>query len=481
MTARTPDNPRVDDHVIVVFGATGDLAGRKLLPGLFNLHTAGLLPKRCRIVGSSPAKGAPTPDAFRAHAREVVSRFATTSPSKEQLASFEALLDFAPADPDDTAALTGAVAAAEAAIGGRPRRLFHLAVPPAAFVSVVKMLGESGLADGARVIVEKPFGHDLASAQALNASIHETFDEDRVFRIDHFLGKEAVDNILTLRFANGLFEPIWNREHVAYVQIDVPETLALEGRAAFYEATGAFRDMVVTHLLQVLGFVAMEPPTVLSAEALAVERQKVFDAMEPLRARHAGFGQYDGYRAEPGVAPDSTTETFAALRVGIENWRWSGVPFHLRTGKAMRHDLQRITLGLREPVLKMFPADARVGSNRRNELVIDFSDPGGVSARFLVKEPGPVMRLEPAEMTFSYSGSFCADNGLTAYAHLILEAMVGDRSLFTTAGQVERIWERSAPLLASPPAPEAYPMGSWGPASVDSLAAPYGWSLSEEG
>jgi glucose-6-phosphate 1-dehydrogenase len=467
-------------HVIVLFGATGDLARRKLLPGLFHLHAAGLLPEGCRIVGTAPSVGAPSAEGFRAHARTAVGRFATTKPTDQLWAGFERRLDFAPADPPEATSLAGAVARAENAIGGRPRRLFHLAVPPRAFIGVIDMLGSSGLAQGARVVVEKPFGTDLASAQALNAAIHKSFDEDRVYRIDHFLGKESIDNILALRFANGLFEPIWNRDHIAYVQIDVPETLTIEGRAGFYEATGAFKDMVVTHLFQVLGFVAMEPPTTLSAEALAVEKQKVFDSMRPLEPDHAVFGQYDGYRSEPGVAPASVTETFAALRAGVENGRWAGVPFLLRSGKALRQNRQQIVLGLKEPVLRMFSGRSRARSDRSNEIVIDFSDPGAISARFLAKEPGPAMRLGPAEMAFHYKDSFCSANGLAAYEHLILEAMLGDRSLFTTGEQVERLWERSAPLLAAPPGTESYPVGSWGPNSAEALAAPYGWSLSED-
>ena len=477
---RAPENHVPENHVIVLFGATGDLAGRKLLPGLFHLHAAGLLPRGCRIVGTAPSTGAPTAEGFRAHTRDAVDRFAATKPTDELWAGFEARLDFAPADPPDASSLAAAVARAEEAIGGRPRRLFHLAVPPPAFVEVIDLLGASGLANEARVVVEKPFGTDLVSARALNASIHASFDEDRVYRIDHFLGKESVDNILALRFANGLFEPIWNRQHIAYVQIDVPEILTIQGRAGFYESTGAFKDMMVTHLLQVLGFVAMEPPTTLSAGALAVEKQKVFDSLAPLEAANAVFGQYDGYRSEPGVASDSATETFAALRVEVENWRWAGVPFLLRTGKAMRQDGQQIVLGLKGPVLRMFPARTRAHSGRADEIVIDFSDPGAISVRFLAKEPGPDMRLEPAEMAFYYADLFRSANGLAAYEHLVLEAMLGDRTLFTTAEQVERLWERSAPLLAAPPATESYPVGSWGPSSAEALAAPYGWSLAEE-
>ncbi|HUC15740.1 MAG TPA: glucose-6-phosphate dehydrogenase [Acidimicrobiales bacterium] len=475
----TPSRP--GDHVIVLFGATGDLAKRKLLPGLFHLAVAGLLPTRFRIVGTAPPRNAPSVDGFKQHARDAVTQFGTSKPTIEAWRKFEDTLSFAIASPDDPSPLVAAVQAAEKEVGGDPQRLFHLAVPPVAFGSVVEMLGASGLAQGSRVIIEKPFGTDLASARALNDSVHKVFDEPQIFRIDHFLGKESVDNILALRFANGLFEPVWNREHIEYVQIDVPEKLSIEGRADFYEGTGAFRDMVVTHLFQVLGFVAMEPPTTLSAKALGDERQKVFDALKLIDTDHVVRGQYSGYRSEPGVSPGSETETFVALRAEIENWRWAGVPFYLRTGKSLNEGRQVVTLGFREPTLRMFPLNARSKSSGRvNEVNIDFSDPGSISLRFLAKVPGPDMHLGEARMVFRYEDSFSAKNELEGYERLILEAMLGDQSLFTSANQVERLWEISTPLLEHPPAVEPYESGSWGPPSIAKLIAPHRWYLPEK-
>ena len=475
-----PTSRRPKDHVIVLFGATGDLAKRELLPGLFHLAVAGLLPPKYRIVATAPSHGTVSEAAFKEHARQAIADFGTSKPEGEVWKTFENTLTFAPADSGDPSPLVAAVQDAEKQIGGQPQRLYHLAVPPVAFGSVVDLLGSTGLAQGARVIIEKPFGTDLASARALNDKVHGVFDESRIFRIDHFLGKESVDNILALRFANGLFEPVWNREHIAYVQIDVPETLSIEGRAAFYEGTGAFRDMVVTHLFQVLGFVAMEPPTTLSANALRDERQKVFDSMRLVDTKHVVRGQYNGYLSEPGVAPDSQTETFVALRAQIENWRWAGVPFYLRTGKSLEASRQVITLGFREPTLRMFPLEVRSKpDDRLNEITIDFSDPGSIGVRFLAKEPGPELRLGEAKLMFRYQDSFRASDDLTGYERLLIEAMLGDQSLFTSAGQVERLWEVSAPLLEHPPPVEPYAPGSWGPASIDTVVAPHRWHLPE--
>jgi glucose-6-phosphate 1-dehydrogenase len=265
-----------------------------------------------------------------------------------------------------------------------------------------------------------------------------------------------------------LFEPVWNRKHIAYVQIDVPETLSIEGRADFYDHTGAYRDMIVTHLFQVLGFVAMEPPTSLDARHLRAETAKVFDALKPLDPRRAVRGQYTGYRHEPGVAPGSDTETLAAVRAEIDNWRWAGVPFFLRSGKNLAASRQQVTLGFHEPPLRMFPVHVAGAPNgRRNEITIDFADPGSITTSFLAKQPGPAMKLGAAEMTFRYADSpRAASTLLEGYQRLLLDAMIGDQSLFTSDAAIERLWEISAPLLEDPPPIKPYAPGSWGRASA---------------
>jgi glucose-6-phosphate 1-dehydrogenase len=297
-----------------------------------------------------------------------------------------------------------------------------------------------------------------------------------VFRIDHFLGKETVQNILAFRFANGIVEPVWNRDHIDHVQIDVPETLSIGTRGAFYEQTGAYRDMIVTHLLQVLGFVAMEPPTSLSANALLDETVKVAESLRPIRPDDVVYGQYDGYRDEDGVAADSETETLVAARVAIDNRRWAGVPFYLRTGKRMAETRRVLTIAFRDPPRRMFQSSNGFGPN---ELVFELGDPGRISTRFLAKLPGPTMQLGPAHFTFDYESSFTRANQLEAYERLIHDALIGDRTLFTRADTVERLWDVSAPLFANPPGVHPYLQGSWGPAAADQLIAPRRWHLPE--
>jgi glucose-6-phosphate 1-dehydrogenase len=460
-------------HVIVLFGATGDLAQRKLLPGLVRLSMAGLVPE-CRIVGTSLDDI--DDQGFRDIARRAFEKHSTREISDRQWADFERKLSFVPQDagPDG---LAGAVAEAEATLGGDCRRLHYLSVPPSAALEVVEQLGEAGLVERSRIIMEKPFGTDLASARRLNASLHETFAEEQIFRIDHFLGKEAALNILAFRFANGLFEPIWNRVHIDHVQIDVPETLALDSRVAFYEQTGAYRDMVVTHLFQVLAFMAMEPPTELAPGAISEEKNKVFRSMLPIQPADVVRGQYQGYRDEPGVGRYSETETFVALRCEIDNWRWAGVPFFLRTGKRMAEGARIISIAFREPPKSMFPPRSGVGSQGPDHLTFDLADASKLSLSFYGKRPGPGMTLDKLSLQFSLHETGREHDVLEAYERLIYDAMVGDHTLFTTAEGIERLWDLSTPLLENPPPVRMYPPGSWGPNAIHQLVAPHAWRL----
>ena len=468
---------RLENQVLILFGATGDLAKRKLLPGLFHLAVAGMMPERYRIVGSGRPDGAMDTEGFRAHVRGALEQFGRRELTEENWSPFAERLSFAATVAEQPDALVQAVADAEKGLGGDVRRLVYLAVPPDAFGPMVSMLGATGLSERSRLIVEKPFGHDLASARALNRTLHAVLDEAQIFRIDHFLGKEAVQNILAFRFANGLFEPVWNRRHVDYVQIDVPEQLTIEGRARFFEQTGTFRDMIVTHLLHVLGFIAMEPPGQFDAESLRVETGKVFEAIRPLDPARAIFGQYDGYRSEPGVAPHSTVETFAALEVLIDNQRWAGVPFQLRTGKALAHSRHTVTIGFKKPPRRMFDQPVDDSAARPNEISFELSEPGVIWVDFLAKQPGASMDLGAATLTFRYGDSFDVANELEGYERLLHDTMLGDHTLFTSADGIERLWEISTPLLQRPPSPLTYARGSWGPDAVDQLVAPHRWHL----
>ncbi len=460
-------------QVVVLVGATGDLSRSKLLPGLFHLSNAGFIPG-CRIIGVSLDDL--DADGFRKVARGALDQFSSRKVKEEDWARFADTLDYVPmsAGPE---VLKAAVERAEASFVGESRLVHYLSVPPGAALSAVRLLAEAGLVDRSRIIMEKPFGTDLASAVSLNAKLHEVFAEDRIFRIDHFLGKEPAQNILAFRFANGLFEPIWNRNFIDHVQIDVPETLGLNQRSRFYEATGAYRDMVVTHLFQILGFMAMEPPTSLEPAPISEEKNKVFRSMLPIDPKDVVRGQYVGYRSEDGVDPESETETFIALKCSIDNWRWAGVPFFLRTGKRLAEGQRIISIAFREPPKSMFPAGSGVGAQGPDHLTFDLADASKMSLSFYGKRPGPGMRLDKLSLQFAMRDTGLAGEVLEAYERLILDAMRGDHTLFTTAEGIERLWEVSVPLMDAPPPVRLYQPGSWGPKSIHQLVAPHAWRL----
>ncbi len=460
-------------QVLVLVGGTGDLSQRKLLPGLFHLSSAGFIPG-CRIIGVSLENI--DADGFRAIARGALDKFATRKVSETDWAAFSQSLDYVPLSAGG-AILRAAVEKAEKALGRESRRVHYLSVPPNAALSAVRLLGEADIVERSRIIMEKPFGTDLASAVSLNARLHQVFSEDQIFRIDHFLGKEPAQNILAFRFANGLFEPIWNRNFIDHVQIDVPETLGLGRRSAFYEQTGAYRDMVVTHLFQILAFMAMEPPTALEPAPISEEKNKVFRSMLPIDPKHVVRGQYTGYRAEDGVDPESDTETFIALKCQIDNWRWAGVPFFLRTGKRLAEGQRIISIAFREPPKSMFPVGSGVGAQGPDHLTFDLADASKMSLSFYGKRPGPGMRLDKLSLQFAMHDTGRIGDVLEAYERLILDAMRGDHTLFTTAEGIERLWEVSTPLLEAPPPVRLYPPESWGPKSVHQLIAPHAWRL----
>jgi glucose-6-phosphate 1-dehydrogenase len=468
------ENARPSKRILVIFGATGDLAARKLFPGFFHLYREGLMPEDFRIIGSgrhSPGSD----DDFRQRVEEAC-REHGRGEVDEHWGEFASRLSFAVSTAEDGEDLARAVKAAEREIGAEGERLVYLSVPPGAMQSMVQMLGQTGIAEHCSLVVEKPFGHDADSARELNAALHEVLEEESIYRIDHFLGKEAAQNILVARFANGILEPIWNRDHISYVQIDVPEELDIQGRAGFYEETGAFRDMVVTHLLQILGIVALEPPSRIDADALHLERTKLFDSIRPLDPDRVVFGQYEGYREEDDVADDSEIETFAALEARVDTWRWSGVPFYLRTGKALASGRRTVTIGFTEAPLRIFPNQDAGQQMRPSELVFELSDDPTVRIEVQAKVPGPVIELGRVALTLDVEAELQID-GLEAYERLLHDVMLRDRLLFTRSEQIERLWEVCAPVLENRPPTQLYEKGSWGPEAALDLPGPPGWRL----
>jgi glucose-6-phosphate 1-dehydrogenase len=462
------------DQDVVVFGASGDLSARKLLPALFNLSTEGLLPQRGDIVGAAPVK---MDDAgFIDFARESIRSYSRTKPSARSLDAFSRRLRFVSLDPkvklrDLRAALK------------RERRLVYLAVPPSAFTSLVTAIGEADLADGTSLIIEKPFGHDLKSARALNDTLHTVLPEQRIFRIDHYLGKETVQNLLVFRFGNSVFERVWNRDAIARVEITVAESLGVEQRGAFYEQTGAIRDIVQNHLFQVLAITAMEPPISMDAESIRNEKVKVLRALKPIKPNEVVRGQYTagaiegkrvrGYRSEPGVARDSSTETYAAMRLCIDSWRWSGVPFFVRTGKRLAERDTRVVLTFHDAPLHLFE-NARINYVDSNRLVVHVQPDEGIEVTFVAKVPGPEVTLQDVRMSFTYDSSF-KTSPPEAYERLLHDALDGDHTLFIREDEVERGWAVVQPVLDDAPPIATYAAGSWGPKEADKLVRPLHW------
>jgi glucose-6-phosphate 1-dehydrogenase len=462
-----------ENHVIVVFGANGDLSRRKLLPALVHLDAEGLMPADYRVIGSSRSQL--SDDEFRKFTRDAIHEFSRREPSDEEWEKFAERLSYVSSEfgPEHTEPIVDAVHKAEAEMGGDPRRLIYLAVPPDVFEPITAGLAAGGLEERTRVIFEKPFGSDLESYRRLNEVVTACLDETQVYRIDHYLGKETVQNIFAFRFANGMFEPVWNRSHIDHVQIDVPEELGVETRTDFYERTGALRDIVVTHLFQVLAVVAMDPPAAFNAKALLDEKVKVFDAVVPMSPEDVVRGQFEGYRSLEGVDPQSEVETFVAARVLIDNWRWAGIPFYLRTGKKMAERRSSVTLGFRDPPRRMF-RDVEAEGFGGDHLTMELGPDEGISITFLAKIPGPSIRLGPASMSFRYEGSFGSEL-IEAYERLLHDALLGDRTLFTRADGIERTWEIIANVLERPSPLHSYAPGSWGPDAANELIAPRSW------
>ena len=489
------DKNRAAEHAcaIVIFGSSGDLAQRKLLPALFSLEQEGRLDEKSVLVGFSRSET--THEAFRQRMRAAAEAGTFDAAAWTRFARDLYAVQGDYGDPASYARLKSELDRLDREQGTQGNRLFYLAVPPDAVPGIVRQLGAAGLvpchsgraARGwTRVVFEKPFGHDLASALALNKEISHILSEDQVYRIDHYLGKETVQNILVFRFANGIFEPLWNYKYVDHVQITVAESLGIGTRGRFYEGAGALRDIVQNHLLQLLTLVAMEPPVATDADAIRDEKVKVFRAVRPLEpgdvARFVVRSQYaagtvdgksaPGYRAESHVAPDSGTETYVALKLLIDNWRWSGVPFYLRTGKRLAaHSTEIVIRFSRIPHLLF--RNLTEEQTRPNELVLHIQPDEGISLSFGTKAPGSELRITPVTMDFTYACTFGA-RPMRAYERLLLDAIRGDASLFIREDGVRATWAIVQPILDAWAAGGAgpvssYPAGDWGPDEADAL------------
>jgi glucose-6-phosphate 1-dehydrogenase len=479
---------------IVIFGASGDLTHRKLIPALFDLFRAGLLSKHCAVLGF--ARSAFTDEDFRRTAREGIEKFAPAGSFNDRAwEEFSTALHYMSGqfnDPASYQTLCDRLDKIDAAHGTQGNRIFYLATPPELFKTISAQLGNANLHERrnehgfVRLVIEKPFGVNLETARDLNNSVQSVFNESQVYRIDHYLGKETVQNILAFRLANGIFEPIWNRNFVDHVQLTVAETVGVEGRGGYYEQIGAFRDVVENHMLQLLSIVAMEPPVVFEAEPVRDEKLKVLKALRRIPPEQTGEftlrGQYtsgtvDGrpvasYRGEEKVVPDSLTETFVVLRLQIDNWRWAGTPFFLRHGKRLPKRATEISIQFKRAPQMFFPGEERL---EPNVLAMRIQPDEGISLRFGAKQPGPTMQLQEVDMNFQYGSSFGqnAVDSSDAYERLLLDAMLGDRTLFTRADEVEQAWAWSEDILEGwrerPNNVQFYPAGSWGPPWADAF------------
>jgi glucose-6-phosphate 1-dehydrogenase len=489
---KTPGGPKkAPPCVLVIFGASGDLTKRKLVPALYNLSGQGLLPEQLAVVGV--ASSDMSSDAFRDRLADNVDL--GEGCSEDRWKKLLAKITYMSGNLRDAAIyerLRESVDAIDEERGTGGNVIFYLSIPPSLFGEVVRQLGEAGLVNEVggrfrRVVIEKPFGRDLESARALDAEVGKVLSERQVYRIDHYLGKETVQNIMVFRFANGIFEPVWNRRYVDHVQITVAEQLGVEHRARYYEEAGALRDMVPNHLFQLLSLVAMEPPSSFDADAVRNEKSKLLKAVQPFTPEdvltRTVRGQYDAgatsegeavvaYRAEPDVDPVSTIETFVALKLNVDNWRWAEVPFYLRTGKRMPTRLTEVVIQFRRVPFLLF-RDTSIEHVSRNQLVIRIQPDEGITLRFGVKLPGPSVSLGSVDMDFNYADYF-GTGPTTGYETLLYDCMLGDATLFQRADGVELGWEVAQPILdvwAALPARNFpnYAAGSWGPVDADQL------------
>jgi glucose-6-phosphate 1-dehydrogenase len=467
------DSPDPGPTIFVLFGGTGDLAKRLVLPAFYKLALEGLLPENWLLVGNG--RGDVAHEDFRQHVHDVLTQFGP-KPEGSQWKDFSERVWFAGGgfNSDDPGSLLDMLAKARSHLGGDPQLVHYFAVPPVAFTELTRALGEHGLAEGSRVVYEKPFGTSMEAFEALDQVVHSVLDEQQVYRIDHFLGKEATQDLHVLRFANGLFNAMWSGEHIESVQIDVPEKLGITDRSVFYDATGAVLDMLVTHLFQVAGEVAMEPPASLGADDLQAAREKVIGCFRPLDPAEVVLGQFSGYQDVPGVAKGSSRDTFVAARLWIDNARWRGVPFYLRTGKRLAATEQRVSLILREPdgpLAGQLPRDANV-------LSFSLAGNGEIDLSLVAKKPGAGLETDVANASIPLSALDGA-NPLPPYVRLIHDVLIGDRSLFTRPDGLAAVWKVAGPLLDSPPEVVPYAQGSWGPAQASKLIAPDHWLLGQ--